>query len=247
MATEQEVATQTLHVAVTALAALRHPDRIARFLAEWGVQGARNDGHRCVLANWLRAVSGMRSVYVDTEAVSYPGGQLNPLARSSGSSGGLMPVATRNSMKRSQMIAAWQRSTDDQVRKWNIMSQRNQSATSWSSTRKAGRIERVLCVLAARRDADQIAAFLQERGVAGISREPERCPLAVYLQRMTGIESIAVTYGETHDAKDLWVRVKHPRQVAKFLRNVDDGKYPELLLPTSVGQDVAENTVEVVG
>lgn len=127
------------------------------------------------------------------------------------------------------------------------MSQGDQSATSWSSTRKAGRIERVLCVLAARRDADQIAAFLQERKVVGISREPERCPLAVYLQEMTGIESIAVTYGETHDAKDLGVRVKHQRQVAKFLRNVDDGKYPELLLPAPVEQDVVQDTVELVG
>lgn len=77
--------------------------------------------------------------------------------------------------------------------------------------------------------AGQVATFLLGRGVVGVRRDVDRCPLAVYLTARTG-RSVAV--GNVIAFYDDSLEDAHvllPRVIEHFVRLFDDVAFPELI------------------
>lgn len=74
---------------------------------------------------------------------------------------------------------------------------------------------------------EDVAAFLQERGVRGVPTDAESCPIASYLLAETG-RLCKVAYYSAHPLHKANERYLLPSAVGLFISEFDHGVYPEL-------------------
>lgn len=77
--------------------------------------------------------------------------------------------------------------------------------------------------------AGQVATFLLGRGVVGVRRDVDRCPLAAYLTARTGRSVITCDVIAHYDDQLEDDHVLLPYVVGHFVRLFDDGVFPELI------------------
>ena len=75
---------------------------------------------------------------------------------------------------------------------------------------------------------EEIAAFLEGQGLTGVRRIPERCPVAVYLTRATGLR-VSAGSRRIHVIGGEPIEISTPPPVTNFIWAFDGGQFRSLL------------------
>jgi hypothetical protein len=79
--------------------------------------------------------------------------------------------------------------------------------------------------------AEEIKDFLVSEEIKAVPAKRNACAIAVYVQDRSGEPNVEVSYGSTsckNDARNVWL--PHTTAMMLFVKNFDDGNYPELEL-----------------
>lgn len=78
--------------------------------------------------------------------------------------------------------------------------------------------------------SSQVASFLKNQSCEGIPRQPLLCPLAVYFRKQTGDYIMVSTCHASYLGTTAREYVGLPEYLSKFVREFDEGLYPELIV-----------------
>ena len=95
-------------------------------------------------------------------------------------------------------------------------------------------------LMALGRDADQVAATLQAKGIKGKTAYAERCPIAIYLKQNNPNYAYVSVGTDVVTACEIGRRCESmylPVHIQEFIRKFDKEHYPEMILYPKLEED----------